>query len=385
MKVVQVCPMFPYYGGVERHVAEISRELERKGIEVEIYATDPEWNQPEHEEVDGFHVFRFRSIAPNYTYFFAPKLYLALKELKDVDIVHAHTYQAFPSFAAALAKRTNMLPLVFTPHFHPVGGTITRSILNRIYRPIGQYAFKQSDVIIALSDFEKRCLSTYFKVDLQKIVRIPNGIDTNRFQRRRFERKDSSSKTILYVGRLEKYKGVQYLLQAIAILKKAGHDICLVVVGTGPYKKALLNEAFYLELADCIKFQENITEDELLFLYQIADVFVLPSQYEAFSLAVAEAMSCEVPVVATNVGGIPFLIKQNETGLLIDYPPNPFELSRKILKLLDVNSCIGRQARQHILSYFPLDQCIQRLIEVYEKTTYRKRMTEEQILIEANT
>lgn len=368
MKVIQLCPMFPYHGGVERHVFETSRKLQERGIDVEVYATDPTGKLPKLENVEGITVHRFRSFAPNNVYFFAPKLFSALKEVNNVDIIHAHTYQAYPSLAAALAKKQNKVPLVFTPHFHPVGGTLLRSALQKIYGILGGYTFDQADVIIAVSRYERSILSFIFGVDQKKIACVPNGVDVNKFNYSYLKCKSSKQKIVLYVGRLEKYKGVQYLIHAFTRINKEHPDSKLIVVGAGVYNTNLITLVNKLGLRDKVIFLKNVSESKLLQVYASSDVFVMLSEYEAFGISVVEAMASCIPVVVTKVGGISEIVQNGYNGFLVDYPPDVEAVSELVTNLLrheDLSSKIGINARKTVFDLFTLDQTVRGLLDIY--------------------
>jgi glycosyltransferase involved in cell wall biosynthesis len=154
MKVAQVCPRYyPYIGGVETQVKEISERLVKRNFEVEILTTDSSGSLEKEEIINGVRVRRFKSWAPNESYHFSEGLrrYL-LKNSRHFDIVHAHSYAGLPALYAANAKDKNKM--VFTAHYHGTGHTRFRSLLHVPYRFWGKSIFEKADHVICVSEIE---------------------------------------------------------------------------------------------------------------------------------------------------------------------------------------------------------------------------------------
>jgi len=232
LKIAQVCPRYsPDIGGVETHVKEISERLVKKGHTVEVVTTDPSGKLPATETLNGVKVTRFKCIAPGNAYFFTPKIYSYLKS-REYDIIHAHSYHALPSLFAALAK--NDSKFVFTPHYHRSGHTFFRNLLHKPYRLPGKMIFSKADCVICVSEYEKRLVAEDFNVS-DKIEKIPNGINLAEFEDLIPHKEKNGKKTLLYVGRLEEYKGVQHIIQALPDLP----DFKLRIIGKGSYEEEL--------------------------------------------------------------------------------------------------------------------------------------------------
>jgi glycosyltransferase involved in cell wall biosynthesis len=375
MEVLQVCPLFlPYHGGLETHVTEVSKRLARLGFSVRIYTTDPTGKLKRRQTINELKIFRFRSYTLNNVYFFAPKLYSMLKKAKDVDVLHVHGYPNFPALAAALAKAKNRKPLVFTPHYggydvYTLGTSILRIFAKRLYNfSIGKYIFSKADAIIIVGKFEREILKQKFNVDEAKIRYIPNGVNTARFKG--LTKNDHSVKTILYVGRVEKYKGVHFLVEAFSKVKDTFPNSQLLIVGSGPYKEKLMYLTRSFRLQKSVKFLENISQDHLTKLYLSSNVFVTLPQFEGQPIALVEAMSYGLPVIATKVGAIPELIHHARTGFLLSFPPDMktlVELIKLCLEKPEYSAKVGLEARNVILSRFSWDRTVQNLIELYEQ------------------
>jgi len=326
MRIAQVCPRYyPHIGGVEEHVRNISERL-AKNHDVVVYTTDPSNKLPKEEVISGIKVKRFKSWAPSEAYYFSGELKRHLVDaVDDVDIVHAHSYHAFPALYAAQTKRKNKL--IFTPHYTGGGQTFLRNILHVPYRFLVKEIFEKADKVICVSKHEKNLLSKSFGVDPEFFVHIPNGIDLNEFRGLRKERK--SHRIILSVARLEKYKGVHFLIKA---LQKLGDETCLEVVGKGPYKSNLVNLSRKLGIDNKVRFYQDLQRKELLQKYAEADLFALVSKYEAMPISLAEALASLTPCLVTN---LPFLKEwiDNENCFGIDYPIHLGELVNLISKV----------------------------------------------------
>ena len=317
MKIIQVCPrFFPDIGGIETHVYEISKRLAKdSNNEVYVYTTDPTGKLPKKQIIDGIHVRRFKSFAPNEAYFFSLQLYFALKK-QQCDVLHVHSFHAFPAFLASSAVK-DAKRVAFTAHYHPKASTIFRHLMHKMYDPIQSKIFHKADKIICVSNHEISLVKKRFKIPRKKLVNIPNGIDAERFRRLPYCKKENDFQ-ILYVGRLEKYKRVQWILYALnKILEMFPYKtINLTIVGKGPYEEKLKKQVRKLDLEDFVTFKSGLSNDELMEEYCRCDVFVMPSEYEAFSISTLEALSCGRPVIVSNIGFLSEISKNN--GLTIN-------------------------------------------------------------------
>ena len=288
LKIAQVCSRYyPDIGGIETYVKEISERLVTQGHDVEVVTTDSSGKLKKYEIINGVRIIRFKSFSPNNAFFFSPEMYFFLKK-RNYDVIHAHNYHAFPSLFAALAK--NDARLVFNPYFHGKGHTFFRNILHVPYKLLGNYIFNQSDKIVCISKYEQKKLQKAFNIEDDSVEILPPGLDMSEFEK--IEPFQKEGKTILYVGRLEAYKGVQYIIEALLRIKEYG----LVIIGEGPYEKNLKTLSQKLE-SGRINWLKNISRKSLLRYYKSADVFVMLSKHESYGISVAEALACGTPCV----------------------------------------------------------------------------------------
>jgi glycosyltransferase involved in cell wall biosynthesis len=313
MKILQVCPRYyPDIGGVEEHVRNISERLAKK-YAVTVFTTDPSGKLPKEEVINNVEVRRFKSLSPSEAYYFSRELKKYLIENSDeFDIIHAHNYHAFPALYAAQAKDRNKL--IFTPHFHGKGHSFLRNLFHVPYKFWGKSIFARADKTVCVSNYEKGLIVKSFKLDEEKIVVIPNGVNLEEF--RGLKRTKKSCKTILCVGRLEKYKGIQYLIEVLPLLES---DVVLEIVGKGPHKKNLVGLARKLNVTEWVKFSEELPRSELLQKYADADVSVLLSKHEAYGLSVAEALCAGTPCIVANTSALTEWV-DGENCFGIDYP-----------------------------------------------------------------
>ena len=298
MLVAQVCPRYyPYIGGVETHVKEISERLVMQNINVEVLTTDPSCKLPEEEIINGVKVRRFKSYAPGDNYHFSTQLkrYLAINS-NLYDVIHAHSYHDFP--ALYVAKSPTLKRFIFTPHYHGKGHSFFRSLLHLPYRMWGKKIFERADKVICVSNYEKNLILDHFREAKEKTIVIPNGVNLSEFPKYTKMVSSHHGKVVLYVGRLEKYKGVQNLIRVLPLL---GPNTTLQIVGNGPYKSSLVNLTKKLCQQNNVQFFERLEREELLRKYVNADVFVLLSSHEAYSICVAEALASQTPCRALNV------------------------------------------------------------------------------------
>jgi glycosyltransferase involved in cell wall biosynthesis len=295
IKILQVSKYYyPSIGGIQEHVRNISEKLSHSN-DVTVCATDPSGNLLREETINRVKIKRFKSSFPIEAYQFSPELHRYLtKHSGDFDIVHAHGYHAIVALYAASAKSTNKL--VFTSHYHGKGHTAFATLLHIPYKRYGRRIFEKSDIVICVSNYEKKMIQKNFKIDNEKIIVIPNGLNRSEFSGLK-KAKKNSHKIILYVGRLEKYKGIHFIIEA---LPKLDETFNLEIVGPGSYREKLSELSTRLNVAHRVKFFQGLSRAEVLQKYIDADVVVQLSRCEAYALTVAEALTAGTPCLVAN-------------------------------------------------------------------------------------
>jgi len=327
VKVIQVCPRYyPNAGGVETHVKEISERLVRDGFEVEVVCTDLVGKLKGEEEINGVRVKRFKALSPNNSYFFAPQVYFYLRRA-DCDIIHAHNYHAFPALFAALAKKGRKL--IFTPHYHGKGSSKFRNLLIKPYRFLGSLIFKKADAVICVSEYERKLVSKDFGVGA---VVIPNGVDFEKIRKSKpFE---FSDKLIFYMGRIERYKNICLLLEAMKYLD----DFYFYIAGKGNFEREVRRSVERLGLEKKVKLLGFVDEREKYKWLKTCTVFVNISPIEAFGITVLEALACGKPVVINREGGLSEFASKFNCVFTVDSDVTPKELAEVIRMAAEIKA-----------------------------------------------
>lgn len=283
------------------------------------------------------------------------------------DIIHFHGAKA--SFVGRLACLGMNLKVVTTIHNFPEYKRMNK-IKKQFYLGLNRYLNKRTDAIITVSNALKKAIIDEENVDLKKISLIYNCVDLSMYEDnpsldlRKEYKLEPDTLLIGCISRLIPSKGVQDLIKALEILK-GRVKVFAFVAGDGPYLNCLLdmvNDA-NLENIQFLGFRNDIKD----FLRNM-DIFVLPSHSEGFGISVAEAMALGVPVIATNVGGIHEMIKNNENGLTIN-PRSPKDLADAIeilAKDVDLRNKLSKKGEQYIVSNFSKEKMLNEIDTLYE-------------------
>lgn len=364
-------------GGQNVYVYYLARFLSRKGVFLDIYTR---WDKKSKKEVERINkyvrVIRVkagpRTYIPRDTFLnvideFAANILKRIEKDKIYyDIIHSN-YWFSGIIALEIAKIIN-LPIV---HINHSLGLVRFNALKRygILRNDYKLALKRvraerniaqvSTGLIATSPIEKEIIIKNFKVNPQKIECIPIGIDTKIFKPAQIKKscKKDAEKMILYVGRIERRKGIGTLLYALhEVLKKFPASKLLIIGGgrTAPEKKLESGEIEHLSsIIKKLRIEKSVLflgpkqQKDLGEYYNDADLVVVPSYYEPFGIVPVESMACGTPVVASRTGGLKYTVKNGLTGHLAK-PRNYRDLAKKITLTLKNgknhyrNNCIRR-------------------------------------------
>jgi glycosyltransferase involved in cell wall biosynthesis len=288
-------------------------------------------------------------------FFLAAEFFAAWRLVRryDIDVIHAHWVVPQGLVGAALSMVTGK-PVVVTAHGGDVYGA-KGGIKDALKRWALRHTKRITAVSRDLASSIDRLMGGPVGVDV-----ISMGVDTERFQPRppdpELRKSLGEGPIILFVGRLAEKKGVRYLLDAMPGVLSQAPDATLVIVGDGPLRDELEQQARDLSITHRVRFLGAKRPEDLPAYYNTADVFVGPSivaeggDTESFGLVFAEAMACGCPVVASNVGGISDLVRNEETGLLVPQK-DPGALALAICRLLaddTLRARLTRSALKHV-------------------------------------
>jgi glycosyltransferase involved in cell wall biosynthesis len=334
MKILQITStFFPVLGGQEKVVYEISKRLAEKGHEVTILTTDlfaEKEKYTKEETLDKIKILRFKNKYFLGGYGYSPDAINWLKKnWKKYDIVHSHGYNRYLS-EIALKVLYKKIPLIFSPHgfIHTKKNYLFKIIHDLT---IGRY-IRKANYCTALTKLD---FKEYKRLGVKerKILEIPNGVDFEEFSKE--DKKEISKikkeygKFILYVGRIHKSKGLQYVIEAIKDI-----DIKLLIVGKDSgYKKELEKISEGMKIRSKIVFLGGIIDKKLIDFYKASEAFVLFSEWEGFGIVAIEAMAAGKPLIVSDRGSLPYLVKEGKQGFVVEFK-NVQKLSNKIEEIL---------------------------------------------------
>jgi glycosyltransferase involved in cell wall biosynthesis len=364
VKIVMHCVYFPpEVGGLESHVYFLCRGLVERGHDVSVVTSRSLPSTPEHEVNDGIQVWRTWFPARNPAGWAAhaigsiPRLRAAAR---GADVLHAQAFASVPPCVAA--RRTTGAPLVTTFHTSHFLARAKRPA----WRPILAWIVRASDRNLAASQEladVARSLAPEVRVEA-----LPNGVDTERFQRTAPTLPPTSRRRLIVPRRLFPKNGVEYLVRAMPIMA-ARVDVEAVLIGDGPERARLEALARELRVEDRITFLGARPHSDMPGLLSSGELAIFPSLMEATSVAALEAMACELPVAASRVGGLPEIVDESVGGLF--EPADPESLARKVVSLLQGAdlSTVGKRARERVVERWSNDRLVERHLEIYTELT----------------
>ena len=337
-------------GGMNVYVLQVAKEFARRGNKVDVFTRCHDPRDPQIVDLgDGARVVHLKAGPLSETkealYQYIPEFLnnlLAFQRSEETlyDLIHSH-YWLSGRVGIALSQNWKV-PHVTT--FHTLAKTKLQARAGEsetdLRVSVERRVMRSADAIIVSTAQERDDLARLYQTSPHKVRIIPAGVDLGLFQPldKNHARKElglREKKVILYVGRIEPLKGLDILLNAVAMLEDTS-DTRLLIVGGKPGLDKELDRlkllANQLGIADFVTFTGALGQTELPKYYSAADVFVLPSYSESFGLVALEAMACGTPVVVSRVGGLKTFVKDGETGYLIPWRcPEPFAQRIEVL------------------------------------------------------
>jgi glycosyltransferase involved in cell wall biosynthesis len=354
MRITIVNSFFPpWRGGAETYVYNLSKHLQGRGHEVTVICSSPPFEVGV-QFVDGVKVERLRTCGKLYGTPIMPELFQKLMG-EQADIIHANFPSPYIAYLASTVSRVRGVPAVLTWHNDlPPVTRMARILVTAHDRLVLPLYLPQFSSIIATSKLYAET-SHILEAHKNRVVVIPNGVDTQRFnpdipgEEIRSRLGVGRGKIVLFVGALtqwHRYKGLDVLIQAMALMRDQVPDARLLIVGAGQLEAEYRQLVIQHGLTSCAFFAGNVPDDELPKYYASSDILALPSKdrSEGFGLTILEANATGKPAIGTTVGGIPSVIRDGYNGLLV--PPNdPSALAEAIKKALSDDDLLKRMSR----------------------------------------
>ena len=384
-------------GGMNVYVLHTCRELAARGVEVDVFTRATRPSQGEIVEVaPGLRVINvvagpYEGIAKaelptQLAAFTGGVLTFARCHGLRYCVVHSHYWLS--GQVGWLLRDLWRVPLVHTAHtlaavknLHLAEGDSPEPESRRICE---QQISDNADVMVVNTDEEKGNLTEHYDADASRIEVIPPGVDVHMYgpgSDRATERSRRElgiplhAKVVLFVGRLQRLKGPQILLRAVAELvrRRPRHNLKVIICG-GPSGTGLERPDEFLELAeelqlgDVVRFLLPRPPEELVSLYRAADVVAVPSYNESFGLVAMEAQATGTPVVAARVGGLPIAVADGETGVLVDgHAPDAWADALESLLDDDARRLEMASAAPSHAEEFSWERTVDKLLSVYDR------------------
>ena len=364
--------VYSTYGGSGIVGSELGKELARRGHTVHFIAASLPTRLTELGPRVRFHEVEMMSYPlfehQPYTLALATKM-ATVAENEKLDLLHVH--YAIPHSISGILARESLKPTRYLPVITTLHGTdITLVGADRSYLPITRYGLTQSDGVTAVSHYLKQATIETFQFD--EISVIPNFICGDDYQRYsvsdlKRELAPGGETLLAHVSNFRPVKRPVDCVEILASVLRRGLNARMVMVGDGSERTNAEHRARSLGVADKISFvgkQPNIPD-----YLSAADILLLPSEIESFGLAALEAMACEVPVVASKVGGIPEVVTDGETGFLrpVGDIEGMADMVGRLISDKELRIEMGRRARETAISQYSTDLVIPKYIEFYEQ------------------
>ncbi len=368
--------VYPTYGGSGIVGSELGRDLAERGHNVHFISSFLPTRVTELNERIHFHEVEMMTYPlfehQPYDLALATKM-ATVARAEKLDLLHVH-YAIPHSISAILAresiKQKRYVPVITTLH----GTDITLVGADRSYLPITRYGLQQSDGVTAVSKFLKQATIETF--DFDEIEVIPNFICPTHYRRLpdsplRRDLAPNGERLLVHVSNFRSVKRPADCVEILSRVRRSDVDARLIMVGDGPERSAVNYRAEVLEVAENTIFvgkQGNISD-----YLGVADVFLLPSELESFGLAALEAQACEVPVIATRIGGLPEVVNDGESGFLSDVG-DVEKMTADTLKFLndeELRRSFGERGRELAVQRYSTEKIIPQYIAYYEKVVQK--------------
>jgi glycosyltransferase involved in cell wall biosynthesis len=361
MKIALVCPAsFPatQFGGIVFLATDLAREMSKMGHDVTIYTTDLDFSNgankfnkelPRTEKFEKFTINRTHVWFSLKLFFINTEMYKEIKNNKP-DIIHTIGLRSYQSIVAWSISKKLKIPLIvsdqggLTTHPFLTESGLLLKILYKIQKIFIKKIIKHASAISAANEYEKKIFLEFNENSKIEIIR--NGVNLETLvSKENFRNKYKiNNRFILFVGRFSISKGIKTLIQAFNIIQNENKfpDVNLIIMGVDfGYEKDMDKLIHTLNLSEKIIVIKNPPREDVISAYGESEFLVLPSQWELSPLVPLESFAFKKPVISTKSHGIPFTVKDNENGILVE-PEDPEQLSKAMEKLLFNNKLRGK-------------------------------------------
>jgi D-inositol-3-phosphate glycosyltransferase len=383
-------------GGMNVYLSELSKELGRLGHQVDVFTRFQDTDTEQIQELGpGARIIHLPAgpLAPydknrlvEHIDEFACNIEMfAMANRLRYDVVHSHYWVS--GLVGRQLQQSWGVPLV--QMFHTLGHMKNRVAKSEGEREVGERARSETDVmrwadrLVAATPLEQEQMVRLYGADEEKIAVVPAGVDTSLFYprdkdavRRLLGLPDPETPILLFVGRIERLKGIDTLLEAVAVVSRTctGRNLKALIVGGGGQTeeenaelKRVVQLHRDLNLEEQVEFVGSKPQEMLPLYYAAADITIMPSHYESFGLVAVESMASGTPVIASNVGGLSYTVVDGETGYLVE-EENHFALAEQVHSLLkypELKERMGEAAARHALQY-SWENIAEQIVAVYE-------------------
>jgi glycosyltransferase involved in cell wall biosynthesis len=388
MKIALTCPAsIPavQFGGILFLCTDIAEQLGKRKYDVSIFTTDLDFanntntfnkNLLKEENLEFFKIKRSHVFFNLKLFFINPGMYKLLKNEKP-DLIHAIGIRGFQAFISAMVSKFNHIPLIISDQgglfTHPdFNKGVINKILYRLQEPMIKFIIKQADKIIVANEYEKSIFEKY--TDEEKLCIIFNGINYEKLLKSPFDFKKKyniDKKFILFLGRFNSVKGIDFLLKSYSQITSNPNfqNLVLVIMGADfGYQNEMEKLILKLNLKDKIILLKKPAREDVIAAYHGCEFLVLPSRWEMSPLTPVEGFACKKPTISSKLHGIPYVIEDGVTGLLVN-PENTSELTGAIIKLLespDLTAEMGRNGYKQVEEIFNSKHMTKKILEVYK-------------------
>lgn len=279
----------------------------------------------------------------------------------EIDILHCHWWIPAGLIGIVIAQYLK-IPLLITIH-----GTDLRILKHsKFLRPIARFIFQKTQAITVSSSYLQQEIISLFPSLVPKIFKIPIPVE---FPSPLVAKDKPSTNHLISIARLSPQKGLKFLIEACAQLKSDNFSFKLNIIGEGRERENLKRQIEYLKLTNEIKLLGEISHNKIAEYLAKADIFILPSIEEGFGVGLVEALLCKKPVIGTNSGGIPDIIKDGETGLLV--PPKDQDALARAIKILLTDKKLAQHLAEngyrYVMANFTPERVAEQMLQVYQE------------------